>query len=449
MLGIPQLRQGLIGDIRDGADHPVRAVLLPVDTGEILDEPFLAVPSEPDRDVEMAGLNRCLDGVGKPHLVVGVEDVLPELLERQGAVCGGPAEDLEHPFVFPQRAVLAHVPFENAKPGRIHRDALTDGTLGHAPLQFLFRRHLAHAAADGDNLIAAFHRVEIDKEFPRLAGVGRSLCADRVPEDRLSGFEDPALQRFDGLVGFRHDLFLKLADMAVGRDAVDRGEPLVDPQVAQVAIHKAQTDRRRVVKRFKFGVLFAERPRVLFKLPLASLAHRDVHEGYDDAINPVVHRTVGPHARLKGFVRGLDPQFPFDRLKGSAHTVGVVGQIRIFHLAGQIVDRPAYVPFLHAEQAVEFRRIEPHAVGLVEEQRGDIRALEQVLHVAVGAGQLPVVLCQLGVDRLQLLVDGLELLPAGLEFLVGALQLLVHAQQFFVGAAEFLLRRLEFLFERA
>ena len=61
----------------------------------------------------------------------------------------------------------------------------------------------------------------------------------------------------------------------------------------------------------------------------------------------------------------------------------------------------------------------------IEEDSGNLRALQQVLHVAVEARQLLILGAELAVDRLQLLVDGLHLLLRRLELLVRGLKLFV------------------------
>ena len=72
-------------------------------------------------------------------------------------------------------------------------------------------------------------------------------------------------------------------------------------------------------------------------------------------------------------------------------------------------------------------------------------AVEQVLHVVAGLGQVVHLGLELGVDRLQLLVERLHFLLGGLQLLVGALQLLVGGLQLFVGGLEFLVRGLQLL----
>ena len=63
------------------------------------------------------------------------------------------------------------------------------------------------------------------------------------------------------------------------------------------------------------------------------------------------------------------------------------------------------------------------AQSVVEEHGRNLRAVQQVLQVAVEALHRVVLALQLTIDRLQLFVDRLQLLLGGLEFFVGGLQL--------------------------
>jgi len=53
----------------------------------------------------------------------------------------------------------------------------------------------------------------------------------------------------------------------------------------------------------------------------------------------------------------------------------------------------------------------PDAQVFVQEHSGDLRAVEQILHVSVETRQLVVLVVELAIDGLQLLVDRLHLLP--------------------------------------
>ena len=81
----------------------------------------------------------------------------------------------------------------------------------------------------------------------------------------------------------------------------------------------------------------------------------------------------------------------------------------------------------------------PHVERVVQKQGGDVRAVEQVLHVVVRPGQLVHLGLQLVVDRLQLFVQGLHLFLGGGQLLVGGLEFLVGGLQFLVGGFELFL----------
>src|SRR5271157_2810532 len=92
---------------------------------------------------------------------------------------------------------------------------------------------------------------------------------------------------------------------------------------------------------------------------------------------------------------------------------------------------PAYVSGDEVVKVGDCRSEALNVQLLVKENRGDLRACEQVFEVGVGTHQ--------GV------VAGLNLLTRGLELLVGRLEFLVHRQQFFVRRLELLVGRLDVL----
>ena len=110
------------------------------------------------------------------------------------------------------------------------------------------------------------------------------------------------------------------------------------------------------------------------------------------------------------------------------------------HLVGERLDRPADVVRQQSKRLGNLRRELPNPQLAVKEDRADLGAGQQVVHVV---GQLG----QLGDLALVLGVDGVELLVHALQFLVGALQLLVRRLQFFVRRLQFLVARFE-LFDR-
>ena len=100
---------------------------------------------------------------------------------------------------------------------------------------------------------------------------------------------------------------------------------------------------------------------------------------------------------------------------------------------------PADVTVAQVDYARDLVGEAPHVEVLVEEQRGDVRAVEQVLHVALRQREIVELGLQLGIDRLQLLVHRLRFFLGGRQLLVGGLQLLVGGLQLFVGRLQFLL----------
>ena len=211
---------------------------------------------------------------------------------------------------------------------------------------------------------------------------------------------------------------------------------LVDPDVAQIPVREAQPDRRRVIERFKLGVAFREEARAFLQLALVPLAAGDVDKGQHQPVDPTVHRPVRPDAHRECLVARIDAHLAAGRTQGAADFVAIAHDRGRVQPARQIVERPADVTVADAEDARHLRGEQPDSVCLIDEQRRDIGAFEQILEVAVGARQLPVVVCQFGVDRLERLVDRLKFLAACLQLFVGVSQRFVDfAQPTFAGAA--------------
>ncbi len=95
-----------------------------------------------------------------------------------------------------------------------------------------------------------------------------------------------------------------------------------------------------------------------------------------------------------------------------------------------------------AEQLGRARRVALDAHAPVDEDRGDVVRVDQVLQVVVDAAGLVHLLRQLGIDRGQLLVSRLQFLAAGLQLLAGRAQLLVQRLQFLVRGHQLLSRGL-------
>ncbi len=84
-----------------------------------------------------------------------------------------------------------------------------------------------------------------------------------------------------------------------------------------------------------------------------------------------------------------------------------------------MVDRPAEVRLDDVKDVGDRGREAFHPKVVVQEDRRDLGAFQQVLQVGVGAAQVIDPVPQFAVDGLQLLVDRLQLLLGGLQLLVG------------------------------
>ena len=74
----------------------------------------------------------------------------------------------------------------------------------------------------------------------------------------------------------------------------------------------------------------------------------------------------------------------------------------------------------------------------VEQNRGDLDALEQIAQIGVGAVELVDLAVEFGVDRVQLFVNRLQLLLGRSQLLVGILEFLIDRNHFLVRSLELL-----------
>ena len=111
-------------------------------------------------------------------------------------------------------------------------------------------------------------------------------------------------------------------------------------------------------------------------------------------------------------------------------------------------ERASDVGVDQARHVARLRREALHAQLLVEEDRRDLDAVDQVQQVVVRLLERLELLRELRVHGVQLLVERLRLLLRGLQLFVRALQLLVDGLHFLVRRGELLIRRLE-LVDRA
>ena len=182
----------------------------------------------------------------------------------------------------------------------------------------------------------------------------------------------------------------------------------------------------------------AELARLLSQRALQQLVGGDVGEGDDHAVDHVLQRAVGedahgePAAVARAHLLLLEHQ-------RAQHLTGVLGQLRVLQLGGDVRDRTPGVPRDELDELGGLGGEAPHEQVTVEEEGGEVGGVEEVLHVVAGARQLVHLGQQLLVDGLQLLVHRLHLLLGGGQLLVGGLQLLVGGLQLLVGGLELLL----------
>ena len=86
-----------------------------------------------------------------------------------------------------------------------------------------------------------------------------------------------------------------------------------------------------------------------------------------------------------------------------------------------MVNRPAHVGRDQVEQLDGRGSKLPDMEGRIEEQRGDVRAREQIIEVVRGGLQLRHLLFQLIVERRQFFVERLQLFLRGLQLLIARL----------------------------
>ena len=170
----------------------------------------------------------------------------------------------------------------------------------------------------------------------------------------------------------------------------------------------------------------------------------NVDEGHHHAVDHVFHRAVRHDAHVVPAPR-LGRHLAFGKHQAADHFLRVGFQARVVEVVDDIAERTAQVGL---DQLVDLRgrrREAADAQGAVEEDGGDVGAVEQVLHVAVDQRQVVHFRLQLGVDRVQLFVERLHLFLRGGQLLVGRLQFLIGRLQFLVGRFEFLARGLHFV----
>lgn len=127
----------------------------------------------------------------------------------------------------------------------------------------------------------------------------------------------------------------------------------------------------------------------------------------------------------------------FDGLTASQHGHYVFKQIFAFKVMGKAVDSPAHILGKKVENPPDLRRKFADAEIPIDEDRGDIGAVQQIIHVISELGQLADLF-------LVFRVDGIELFIHRVQFFVGALQFFIAGDELFVARLEFFVAGFEF-----
>ena len=109
----------------------------------------------------------------------------------------------------------------------------------------------------------------------------------------------------------------------------------------------------------------------------------------------------------------------------------------------QIGDRASDVDAGNAEEGLRRGCKKADLERAIEEQCGDVRAVQDVLQVGGRGALLLQGLLELGVKGRQFLVEGLQLLLRGFQLLIGRLELLVYGKGFFVDSPQILIGEFE------
>ncbi len=154
------------------------------------------------------------------------------------------------------------------------------------------------------------------------------------------------------------------------------------------------------------------------------LLFRDVGEGDDHPFHPVVMGAVGQHPAGEPFAASRF-DLPLDRGRHPQHRVGIRWKRLVVGERIQVAERTADIRRDHVEQEFRGWREEADREIGVEKDRGDVRAVKDVLQI-VGCGALTLQgFMKLAVEGRQFLIEGLQLLLRGQQLLVGGLILLV------------------------
>jgi hypothetical protein len=122
----------------------------------------------------------------------------------------------------------------------------------------------------------------------------------------------------------------------------------------------------------------------------------------------------------------------FEHRELADHGADIALEVRVTEQSDDFCDRAADVALPQRENVGDSGREALDQELVIEKNRRDFCAVEQVDQVAVQRGQQFILRTHLRIDRMKLFVDRLDLLLGGLQFFVRRLQFLIDRLVFLV-----------------
>ena len=142
-------------------------------------------------------------------------------------------------------------------------------------------------------------------------------------------------------------------------------------------------------------------------------------------------------------------QIALPRGKSSEHFLYVTDKADIGKLRGKVGNRPADIAGNEPKHTSSRGCEIPDVQFRIEKNGGYLRAVEQILQIAVGVIEFGNFAVEFGVDGFQFFVGGLEFFLGAFQFFVGGLILLIRGLQFLIRGFQLFTRRLRTLLSRS
>ena len=158
---------------------------------------------------------------------------------------------------------------------------------------------------------------------------------------------------------------------------------------------------------------------------LGFLDLRHIEECHDDAINHVMDCAVRQDAHQE-ILPVCSRQLPFPHRQRPEHLFHVLDKTPLaYKLGREVREGPACITGNEPEHSCGRRGEAPYVQSRIQKNCGDLRAVEQILQVAIGMIELGYFAVEFVVDRFQLFVERLKLLLGSFQLLVRRLILFV------------------------